>query len=358
MTGQELSTEWNRLASVSTMAGVLAHHVVGLAPVATAELAAWLQQLRLPPGWLPARFDATPVQPARIAVCGPHPDGGWDGCETISVFRFIGTPPERLVCDTTDRALRDLGAESITTSLLTVPPHRQATAVRSSGYFRAAEQRIWLQYSTYLAGSASSAAGILVEHSIFAVSDRRASLFEDITELSKAIGDAFVSAIAVASDQTMRTAAGCPNAGDFPPSEGQKMTIFRAGFFPEFDLGNDVVLVGADRDGMRMFQAAVRSAREEGAASFECNAIKHFVVRQDGAADIELGSQTVVWRFDDARLVEMLNLVEPLVDIEKPAHNYLDDMNSPAETLVLSVDEYVEGGPFAEFPQGLPVPPR
>ena len=69
------------------------------------------------------------------------------------------------------------------------------------------------------------------------------------------------------------------------------MAIFRVGFFPDFDLGDAVVLVGADRDGMRMFQSAVRSAHEDGAASFEFDAIKHSVVRQDGAADIELGSQ-------------------------------------------------------------------
>lgn len=136
------------------------------------------------------------------------------------------------------------------------------------------------------------------------------------------------------------------------------MTIFHVGFFPDFLWGDDVVLVGADRDGMRMFQSAVRSAHHDGTASFEFDAIEHQVVRQDGAADIELGSQNVVWRFDDAKLAEMLNLIEPLVDIIKPAHNYFDDLNDPDATLMLSVDEYVSGGPFAEFPHGLPVPPR
>jgi hypothetical protein len=133
--------------------------------------------------------------------------------------------------------------------------------------------------------------------------------------------------------------------------------IFRVGFFSDFDCGYDAVLVGADRDGMRMFQSAVRSAHDDGAASFEFNAIKHHIVRQDGAADIELGTQTIAWRFDDTKLIEMLNLIEPLVDIAKPAHNYLDDLNRPAETLILSVDEYTQGGPFAVFPHGEPVPP-
>jgi hypothetical protein len=134
------------------------------------------------------------------------------------------------------------------------------------------------------------------------------------------------------------------------------MTIFRVGFFAGYDDGYDAVLVGADRDGMRMLQSAVRSARDNGSASFEFDTIKHHIVRQDGAADIELGPQNVVWRFDDAALAEMLDLIEPLVDIIKPAHNYLD-LNSPAETLILSVDERTHGGTFAEFPHGEPVPP-
>jgi hypothetical protein len=135
------------------------------------------------------------------------------------------------------------------------------------------------------------------------------------------------------------------------------MATFHVGFFSDFDCGDDVVLVVADRDGMRMFQSAVQSAHDHGAASFEFDAIKHHVVRQDGAADIELGPQTVVWRFDDGRLVEMLNLIEPLVDTEGPGHQYVDDLNSPAETLILSVDQYADGGPFAVFPHGEPVPP-
>ena len=134
------------------------------------------------------------------------------------------------------------------------------------------------------------------------------------------------------------------------------MATFRVGYFSDFDAGDAVVLIGADRDGMRIFKSAVRSAHDDGAASFDLNETKHRVVRQDGAADIELEPQNVVWRFDDAKLTEMLRLIEPLIDIEKPAHNYLDDLNNPAETLILSVDEYTRGGPFAKAPHGEPVP--
>jgi hypothetical protein len=228
------------------------------------------------------------------------------------------------------------------------------TAVRSSGYLTLAnQQRIWAQYSTYITGDDTQ--GLLVEHGIFAVSDRRAGLRDDITELSNAVHDAFVSTVAATPEQNVH-ASNSPGTGNLPLSDGTDMAIFRVGFFSEFDCGYDAVLVGADRNGMRMLQSAVRSAHDDGAASFEFDAIEHHVVRQDGAADIELGSQTVVWRFDDAQLVEMLDLIEPLVDTEGAGHQYVD-LNSPAETLILSVDEYTHGGPFAVFPHGEPVPP-
>ena len=339
---------------MSTVASVLARHIADLAPVARGELPAWLQQLRLPAGWRLAQFDASLTQPARMAVCGPHPDGSWDSCETISLFRFTGTPSEALVLDTSDRMLRDLGAEAITTYPLSIPPAGRVAAVRSSGYFSAAGQRIWLQYSTYLAGSESPGAGILIEHGIFVESNRQASLHDDITELSSAIRDAFVSTVAPSLEQNVHASTSL-GIGDLPPSKETRIAVFRVQPFE--DIGVPAILVNADRDGMRMFQSAVRSAHEDGAARFEFDGIKHYVVRQDGAADIDLGSQTVVWRFDDAKLVEMLNLIEPLIDIEKPAHQYLDDLISPVETLVLSVDEYIAGAPFGEFPQLMPAHP-
>ena len=66
-----------------------------------------------------------------MAVCGPHPDGSWDSCETVSLFLFTGTPSEGLVLDTSDRLLRDLGAEAITIYPLSIPPAGRVAAVRS-----------------------------------------------------------------------------------------------------------------------------------------------------------------------------------------------------------------------------------
>jgi hypothetical protein len=126
---------------------------------------------------------------------------------------------------------------------------------------------------------------------------------------------------------------------------------------PFEDIGTPAILVNADRDGMRLFQSAVRSAHESGEATFEFNAITHHVVRQDGAADIELGPHTVVWRFDDAKLVEMLDLIPPLIDLPGPGHQYVDDLKSPVEVLVLSVDEYKGPSRYGEFSQLYPESP-
>jgi hypothetical protein len=108
---------------------------------------------------------------------------------------------------------------------------------------------------------------------------------------------------------------------------------------------------------MRMLYSAVRSAYKDGQAAFKMHGIQHRIVQQDGAADIELGPQTVVWRFNEAKLVEILYLMQPLVDKAGAGHQYIDDLHSPVETLILSVDEYVGIAPYGEFPELSPAPP-
>jgi hypothetical protein len=339
---------------VASIVDVVSRYVTDLRFVGPDELPAWLNALPVPAGWQIGRAENSPVQPTRTTVHRRDPLVGWDACETINVFHFKGVPPHDIIRFNADCTLRAGGAQDITVFLLQTPADATMTAIRSSGYLTLGDQQsIWIQHSTYIAGDDKQ--GLLVEHGIFAVSDRQAHLHNDITELTKAVHDAFVSTMAAVPEQDVH-ASSSPGTHDLPPSEGTDMGTFRVGFFSDFDCGDDVVLVGADRDGMRIFQSAVRSAHDDGAASFEFDAIKHHVVRQNGAADIELGSQIVMWRFDDAKLVEMLNLIEPLVDTEGPGHQYVDDLNSPAETLILSVDQYTDGGPFAVFPHGEPVP--
>jgi hypothetical protein len=125
---------------------------------------------------------------------------------------------------------------------------------------------------------------------------------------------------------------------------------------PFDDMGVPAILANADEDGMRVFQSAVRSAHESGQAVFELGGIAHRVVRQRGSADIELGPHTVVWRFDDVKLVEMSGLIIPMLDDGSPGHQYVDDLKSPVETLIMSHGEY-DDAHLDDFPELSPVPP-
>ncbi len=118
-------------------------------------------------------------------------------------------------------------------------------------------------------------------------------------------------------------------------------------------MGDPAILLNTDQDGIRMFQMAVSLAHDNGEATFEFEGIIHRVVREDGAADIELGTRRVTWSFDDAGLAEMLDLMVPMVNSSRPGHQYVD-LKSPVEVLVLSHDEY--NGPlnYDQFSQLYP----
>ena len=132
------------------------------------------------------------------------------------------------------------------------------------------------------------------------------------------------------------------------------MTRFR--IHPFDDMGVQAILANADQDGLRIFQSAVQSARETGEAVSAFDGITHRIVRQCGSADIELGPRTVVWRFDDAKLAEIFELMIPMVNDSSPGHQYVDDLKSPVETLIMSHGEYNDAL-LDEFPELLPMPP-
>lgn len=347
MTVPESSREWAaRLASVPTVARVLADHVGDLTPVATDQLRRYIDQLPLPHGWLRTQFDDPElVQPLRMAV-RPNADGGWDGCETLAVFGFTGAPPSSDVLrQLTEQTLHGLGAENISASSeKKLPFDQRITRVRSSGEIDLAGQRVWLQHTIYLARAQPPEVGMLIEHTILVAAARRADLREDVETLSNRCYGAVAS---------IRDAIRHPDAQAAFEAEVPTLRVQ-----PYDDIGIPSILVSANRNGMRLLRSAVQSAYADGESSFEVDGIAHRIIRQSDSADMEIAHRAVTWRFGDAKLLEMLDLIEPLIIFWNPAHNYLDlveDDEDPGvgvvEQLVLSVDEYVGSAPYGEFPE-------
>lgn len=185
-----------RLITVESVVDAVAPYITDLSLLRPQESPEWLWQLAVPHAWQIVQLDMGSVQPTRTAVAHVRADGGWDGCETISVYRFTGWPPESVVSENNDCTLRGLGGESLTTHPLTRPAGQQACAVRSSGYFTAAGRRMWAQYSTYVMSGNTPSAGSLTLHGVFTSADARARLRDDVTALSDAVHDAFLTAVA------------------------------------------------------------------------------------------------------------------------------------------------------------------
>jgi hypothetical protein len=188
------TAEHHRLAAVPTIATVAARHVGAMTELRGAELPAPLTRLGAPPAWRLANLEGCPIAPVRVLVSGPHPDGSWDGSETIRAFGFTGVLPPDVLRANADSALRALAADHLTAGALAAPP--AATAVRSSGSFTAAGRHYWAQFSSFAVHPAAPALGLLLEHSIVTAAGARAGLARDITDLSDAFHHAFLACVA------------------------------------------------------------------------------------------------------------------------------------------------------------------
>jgi hypothetical protein len=186
--------EFRRLTTVSSVVDAVSRHVSDLTPVSANDLPRWLRRLALPPDWRLVDLSGHCPPPTRIAVYGQRSDGGWDGCETISVFRFTGTLPADVVRDNADCTLRDLHAKNIFTVVLPAPPEPEVTAVRSDGYFNADGRQIWGRYSVYVAGTNTPGQGMLVDQGVFIEARyRRKRLWNDIEQIGNAIHIPFLT---------------------------------------------------------------------------------------------------------------------------------------------------------------------
>jgi hypothetical protein len=105
--------------------------------------------------------------------------------------------------------------------------------------------------------------------------------------------------------------------------------------------GEDVVLLAMDHAGLDTFLAALIQAEQQGSSQLQHRGRFHDFVIEAGTADIELDDDRVVWRLDHTKAVEIIEKLNVLSSSGHPGHHYVDDMFSPAPTLLLSRDEYI-----------------
>ncbi|BBZ15243.1 hypothetical protein [Mycobacterium branderi] len=153
----------------------------------------WLQQLSEVTTWQPVRLPHNPQ--LRLAVHGTPSDGSWQAAETLSVFRFTGSPLFADLLSNSARTLRNLHAAEITTKMMRVPPVQGVAALRSAGTITFGERRVWVQLSHYLIGSEEPLAGRLIVHGMFVDTAWRAQLAATVTARSDAVHRGFVAAV-------------------------------------------------------------------------------------------------------------------------------------------------------------------
>jgi hypothetical protein len=123
------------------------------------------------------------------------------------------------------------------------------------------------------------------------------------------------------------------------------MSVVRVNFLPEFYLGDDAVLLTLDGSGIDKVKNAVEEARSNRSSRFLHNGVAQEFHIEPGAATVDLSPTRVVWRLDESKAAEIsedLVALSALRGNGKTAGHFYVDMTSPAETLVISRDEYTD----------------
>lgn len=123
------------------------------------------------------------------------------------------------------------------------------------------------------------------------------------------------------------------------------MSIVRVNFLPEFHFGDDAVLLTVDGDGLEAFGAALNHAIIHRSSQLRHDGDEQEFYIESGASSIEISPGQVVWRLDEAKAAEIADdlavLSTPRAGGKTAGHFYVD-ITSPAETLVISRDEYTD----------------
>jgi hypothetical protein len=159
------------------------------------EIPQWAKEIGQPVGWLLGRYSGFNTQrPWRISVCGPQQDGGWDACETVTVYGFSGTIPTSLLQRRADKALATQGTFEIQSSVVMSDQRTGASAVRCSGYMTAGGLLIRTKQNHFAVPSATPGEGRLVERCWFVEAKARPRFEATIDEFDHQSMNAFVAA--------------------------------------------------------------------------------------------------------------------------------------------------------------------
>jgi hypothetical protein len=119
------------------------------------------------------------------------------------------------------------------------------------------------------------------------------------------------------------------------------MTVIRVAYLREFHFGDDAVLLAVDAAGLDVFSTALNHALGQGFWRLDHANVTHDFRVVACAADVAVGDGHVDWRLDAATTVEVIDKLAVMRKRRGPCHHYVD-IRTPADTLVLSVDEYLE----------------
>ncbi len=116
------------------------------------------------------------------------------------------------------------------------------------------------------------------------------------------------------------------------------MSEIRVELATEFK-GETVVLLAMDSDGLGTFRSALAQTGKKPSKLFHAGMIHEFALT-DGNSEVELQAGHVKWCLAQSKLDELIEKLSAMEKAPGPCHHYVD-ISRPAETLVLSRDEYV-----------------
>jgi hypothetical protein len=122
----------------------------------------------------------------------------------------------------------------------------------------------------------------------------------------------------------------------------RSMNVIHAEFAEGFDFGHDAVVMVMDTSGVKTFLAAVTQAEQRGSSRLVHGDTIHQFLIEPGAADIEFHDGSVVWRLDHAKAAEIIELLTEITESTNAAGHHYVDISTPAKTLVLSHNEYLD----------------